>query len=90
MTTDWKSAKTEIGSSAIYPNPKPAPGHAVWIEHGVWFTAPEIDAAKFGPHLYDNGDGIGHCECGCYMGGCSSSGPVDPFGPCPMNPNPFV
>jgi hypothetical protein len=70
-------------------NPKAEPGFSIWIEHGKWFTAPTVDSEKFGGHAYDGGGyeaGIRECICGCHMGGSSSSGPVDPFGPCPLNP----
>jgi len=81
--------KTVIGDSLFFPNPQPKDGWSVWIENGVWFTAPTVDGQKFGGHLYDNGGfemGITNCLCGCYMGREQSYGPVDPFGPCPQNP----
>lgn len=82
-------AKTEIGPSDVHPNPKAKRGWALWIENGVWFTAPRIDRRKFGPHAYYNygyEQGIRDCPCGCFMLSSSSGGPVDPFGPCPNNP----
>lgn len=84
--TDTQYGKTEIGSSSIHKSPKAKRGWSLWIENGVWFTAPTVKKTLFGSHRYDYGDGTGHCDCGCYMGGCSSSGPVDPFGKCPLNP----
>lgn len=68
---------------------KPKRGWAAWIESGTWFTARKVDPKKFGKHAYDNGgyeQGIRECPCGCFMGSYSSSGPVDPWGPCPKNP----
>ncbi len=79
--------KTEIGRDC--PQPKPKRGYSIWIENGVWYSAPRVSAKKFGSHAYDNGGyekGIRDCPCGCHMGGYTSGGPVDPFGPCPFNP----
>ena len=45
---------------------------------------------EYGPHKYREDDGQGDCQhdCGCYMGGHHSGGPIglDPFGECPANP----
>ena len=87
--SDYKSKKTKLGDSGTVKFPEPQPGYAVWIENGVWYTAPKIDPARFGGHAYDNGGfemGIRDCPCGCYMLSASSAGPVDPFGACPENP----
>lgn len=81
--------KTKIGDSGTYPNPVVEAGWSLWIENGVWFTAPSVDSDKFGGHDYDNGGyerGIRDCRCGCWMGSACSGGPVDPFGACPKNP----
>ncbi len=78
--------KTKIGTSAEYPDPKPEPGWSVWIENGVWFTAPTVDPEKFGEHAYWKQAWVGNCKCGCEMHSSSSSGSVDPFGACPENP----
>lgn len=62
-------------------------GHAVWIENEKVCHAPKIPEELFGPHSYEE-----YCTsdcahgCGCWMGDSRSGGPVDPFGPCPMNP----
>lgn len=66
--------------------PKPKRGYAIWIEWGKWYTAKKVNPKKFGEHAYAGGYGLGHCDCGCEMGQSSSSGPVDPFGACPLNP----
>lgn len=81
--------KKTVGKSSEVRNPEPESGFEVWIENGVWYTAPKIDPAKFGGHAYAGGGysrGVRECPCGCYMGSSSSSGPVDPFGACPFNP----
>lgn len=81
--------KTKIGDSGTYRNPEPSPGFSIWIENGVYFTAPTVDSGKFGGHDYDNGGyarGIRDCRCGCWMVSAASGGPVDPFGACPKNP----
>jgi hypothetical protein len=81
--------KTEIGSSAVHRNPKPKRGWSLWIEDGVWYTAPKISPRKFGKHAYFISKirtGIRKCPCGCFMTRSDSGGPVDPFGACPMNP----
>ncbi len=81
--------KIELGPSDKIINPKSKRGYSIWIENGVYYTAKTVNKKKFGPHAYDEGGyylGIHNCPCGCYMGSSSSSGPVDPFGPCPMNP----
>lgn len=86
---NWRTAKRSLGKSSDIALPEPAKGFSVWIENGEWFTAPTIDDSKFGGHAYDGSGydiGIRDCQCGCYMGSSSSSGPVDPGGPCPMNP----
>lgn len=79
-----KYGKKEIGSSKEYSFPKPKRGYSIWIENGIWYTAPTVNKKKFGPHRY--GNGIGECECGCAMWDSDSYGPVDPFGACPLNP----
>lgn len=75
-------------------DPKDAkPGWSTWIENGTWYTATTVDRKKFGGHDYDGGGferGVRECKCGAHMSGCSSSGPVDPFGPCPKNPKPLA
>jgi hypothetical protein len=84
-----KPTKVEIGNSGKFKNPKVRRGWSLWIENGVWFKARTVDKRRFGGHDYDNGgfeQGIRKCKCGCFMGGWSSDGPVDPFGPCPLNP----
>lgn len=78
----------EVGKE-LKVSPDDTDTHAVWVEWGVWYTAPTVDKARFGGHAYDNGGyerGIRNCPCGCHMGSSSSSGPVDPWGPCPENP----
>lgn len=68
-----------------------AEGYSIWIENGIWYTAPTVDSKKFGGHAYDNGGyekGIRDCSCGCSMLRTFPSGPVDPFGACPANPLP--
>lgn len=83
-------SKETIGDSDSHDaNKEVKKGFSWWIENGVYYQSPTVDPNKFGPHTYNNGDGTGDCPCGCYMGGCSSSGPVDPFGDCPENENPF-
>jgi hypothetical protein len=82
-----------VGTSATVLNPEPKPGWSIWIESGVYFTAPTVDKNKFSGHAYDNGgyeQGIRDCPCGCFMLSSSSGGPVDPFGPCPRNPRKTV
>lgn len=84
-----KYGKTEIGPSDVFRNPKPKRGWSVWIESGVWFTAPTVNPRKFGRHDWENGmweKGVRNCRCGCYMGSYSSAGPVDPSGACPAKP----
>jgi hypothetical protein len=78
--------KTKIGDSGSIKDPDPhtEAGWTNWIENGVWYKAPTVDSEKFGRHDY--GNGTGSCKCGCYAGGYSSSGPVDPWGACPLNP----
>ena len=64
-------------------------GYSLWVEDGVWFTAPTVDPKLFGCHDYDEGGflrGVRDCCCGCDMQSSSSGGPVDPYGACPMNP----
>ena len=61
-------------------------GHSSWVEYGSWYHAPTVPDT-YGAHDYvRSGVGIGDCKCGCYMSGGSSSGTVDPFGPCPLQP----
>jgi len=74
-----------LGSSAEIKNPIPKRGWSVWIEKGTWYTAKKVNVKKFGEHVYGK-NYTGACSCGCYMGDCSSWGPVDPFGACPNNP----
>jgi len=81
--------KTTIGPSDKFKNPVAQPGWSIWIESGMWYTAPTVDPDKFGPHEYEQ-TFTGMCSCGCNMWSSSSSGPVDPFGKCPNNPNPFT
>jgi len=86
---DTEYGKVEIGPSDVYKSPKPKRGYAVWIENGVWFTAPKVSPRKFGQHAYAGKAfdfGIRDCPCGCYMLSASSAGPCDPFGACPKNP----
>lgn len=80
--------KTKIidSKNKKFSNPKMPKGWSQWVEQGIWYKARSVNKRKYGGHHYDNGDGTGDCICGCYMGDSSSSGPVDPFGPCPMNP----
>ena len=81
--------KILIGDSKEFPNPIEKRGWSIWIENGKYYTARTVNKKKFGGHSYDNGGydrGIRDCICGCYMGNCNSSGPVDPFGSCPSNP----
>lgn len=83
--------KTSLGSTGANLNLKPEEGHSMWVENGEWFTAPTVDPTKYGGHDYDEGGyerGVRNCVCGCFMGSSNSSGPVDPFGACPMNPKP--
>ncbi len=85
-----KCDKRKLGDSSSTPNPEPEDGFSVWIESGVWYTAPTV-SDDFGGHSYDNGgfeNGARDCECGCFMLGSSSGGEVDPFGQCPENPKP--
>ena len=62
-------------------------GHAVWVEGGKVKHAEKIPKTLFGPHGYVD-DGTSDCSfgCGCWAGVCRSGGPVDPLGPCPLNP----
>lgn len=65
--------------------------YSMWVQDGKWFAAPTVDPEKFGAHDYAIGGyerGKRDCRCGCWMGDCRSSGPVDPFGACPANPKP--
>lgn len=82
--------KVTIGPSTDFPNPKPKKGWSVWIENAIYYTAKTVNNKKFGCHDYNRPDpyssGTGSCRCGCYMGSCNSSGDVDPFGACPLNP----
>lgn len=83
--------KIEMGSSVENPKPKVEKGWSIWLESGIYYKARTVDALKFGRHDYDNAGfekGIRDCKCGCHMGGFDSGGPVDPFGPCPLNPLP--
>jgi RimJ/RimL family protein N-acetyltransferase len=80
-------ARRSLGkTSVIRERPVPEPGFAVWGQGGEWFTAPQVDPAQFGDHDYMRESGTGNCLCGCCMTRSLSFGPVDPFGPCPMNP----
>ncbi len=80
--------KKEIGPSDQPVKPKP--GFSVWIECGVWYTAPKLLKKDFGPHTFNMphafDDGVRDCPCGCWILSSSSGGPIDPFGPCPLNP----
>lgn len=81
--------KTLVCKSSENPDPKPKRGYSIWIEWGTYYTAKRVSKKKFGGHAYDDGGyerGHRDCTCGCCMGSSSSSGPVDPFGPCPDNP----
>jgi hypothetical protein len=79
--------KIKIGDSGVHKNPKVGKGWSLWIENGIWYKARSVNKKKYGPHTYMiNYNNPHECPCGCYMGGYSSSGPVDPFGPCPSNP----
>lgn len=83
--------KIEIGPSKDIQDPDQftEEGWSNWIENGIYYKAPIVSPEKFGPHAYANGmweQGIRNCICGCYMGSYNSSGPVDPFGMCPLNP----
>jgi len=86
---EGRFGKTFIGNSCDVCEPKVKKGYSLWIEWGRWFIAPTVDSKQFGRHSYDDEmatyHGIHDCSCGCYMGSSASSGPVDPFGPCPMN-----
>lgn len=87
--TRW--GKKKLGKTSDFGGgvPDVEKGHSIWVENGVVCTAPTVDRARFGGHAYDNGGyekGIRDCSCGAYMLSSSSAGPVDPFGPCPLNP----
>lgn len=73
----------QCGKVGIGVDEQPQEGWSKWIEDGEWFTAAIVSPDKYGAHSYAGG--IGFCACGCYMGSCASSGPVDPFGACPKN-----
>ena len=62
-------------------------GHDTWVENGKLRHAPAVDPKTHGDHHYP-GSGTRDCfyGCGCWAGPARSSGPVDPFGPCPNNP----
>ena len=84
-------SKTKIGDSSTHPDPKVKRGWSLWIENGVWFTAPTVNRRRFGSHAYGGEEydyGLRECSygCQCHMGSSSSGGPVDPFGACPLNP----
>ena len=83
--------KKKLGETSDFGGgvPEAEEGQTVWVENGTVCTAPIVDENKFGGHAYDNGgyeQGIRDCPCGAYMLSSSSAGPVDPFGPCPLNP----
>lgn len=64
-------------------------GYSSWLNKGLLTAAPTVPADKYGGHDYAFGGldkGITKCKCGCTMTLQSASGPVDPFGPCPLNP----
>ncbi len=87
--TRW--GKKKLGNTSDFGGgvPDAEEGQTVWVENGVVYTSPTVDPNKFGGHAYDNGgyeSGIRDCPCGAYMLSSSSGGPVDPFGPCPLNP----
>ena len=80
--------RTKLGSSDRLC-PKAKRGWSLWCEWGTWYTAKKVSKSQFGGHAYAGKaflQGIRSCSCGCHMSGCMSSGPVDPFGPCPNNP----
>jgi|CXWL01.1.fsa_nt_gi hypothetical protein len=84
-----KYGKTKFADGSERNLPKPKRGYDIWIEDGTWYTARKISTKNFGGHSYDNGGfkrGERFCTCGCFMGGWSSDGPVNPFGACPLNP----
>jgi hypothetical protein len=62
-------------------------GHDVWHEQGGMKHALRVNPKKFGGHDYGDHGGTNDCayQCGCWMGSCSSGGPVNPFGACPKN-----
>ena len=62
-------------------------GHSVWYENGEVCHAEKIPETLFGPHGYTH-DGTSDCShgCGCWAGPTRSGGPVNPLGPCPLNP----
>lgn len=90
MKDQKRYGKEELGTSDVIGNhPKAKEGYSLWIENGMWCSAPIVDPSKFGEHAYGNGGyemGIRDCPCGCFMLSSSSGGPVDPYGKCPKNP----
>ena len=86
------SEKIRLGGSGEIPYPQPKDGFSIWIESGIWYTAPTV-SEDFGGHDYDNGGfegGVRDCKCGCFMTEFSSGGDVDPFGGCPENKKPKI
>lgn len=88
---ELKAQKEELGKSSVVTDPEKAvkKGYSWWIENGVYFQAPKVNGKLFKGHDYSGGfwdRGIRDCKCGCFMLSSSSGGPVDPFGPCPLNP----
>lgn len=85
--SDYKTKKFKVESDEKVIKTLENDSCSVWVEDGVYWAAPTIDANKFGPHDYQRSTkGTGFCKCGCIMARFSSYGSVDPFGPCPENP----
>ena len=84
----YKFNPIEISCPNGVAKPTVPKGWSTWVEWGTWYKARTVDPKKFYGHRYQGGyeKGIGECICGCYMGDCSSSGEVDPFGACPHRP----
>lgn len=87
--TRW--GKKRLGETSDFGGgqPESEPGFDNWTENETVYTAPTVDQNEFGGHDYDHGgyeQGIRDCKCGASMLSSSSSGPVNPFGACPMNP----
>lgn len=85
--------KRFLCTSAENNDPQVEEGFSLWIEEGQWFTAPTVDASKFGEHDFERTEEflgrkwrVEDCKCGCSMRSDRSWGPVDPFGACPLNP----
>lgn len=86
---ETKYGKEVIGPSDKFDGEPTKPGYSTWIEWGIWYQAPTVDPRNRA-HDYEMPQawefGLHDCRCGCYMGSSSSSGPVDPFGKCPLKP----